>query len=107
MEPLGEEARAEITASSGDDGAFVVRLAGELDISTVPAIEAQLTSAIASASPPITFDLSALEFMDSSAMAMLLRVVANTGPVTVRHPSRTVRQVVQATGLQDVLRVES
>ena len=52
-------------------------------------------------------DLSALEFMDSSAIAMLLRVVANTGPVTVRHPSRTVRQVVQATGLQDVLRVES
>jgi anti-anti-sigma factor len=105
MDPLGQAARAAITASR-DDGALVVRLTGELDMSTVPAIETQLVTAVSGAPAPITFDLSELDFMDSSGIAMMLRVVEKTGPVSVREPSRTVRQAIEATGLQDVLLVE-
>jgi anti-sigma B factor antagonist len=107
MEPVGAEAHATVTAASDNGGALVVSLGGELDMSTVPAIETELASLIAGASPPITFDLSNLEFMDSSGIAMLLRVVGHTEPVVIREPSGTVRQVIQATGLQEVLRIES
>ena len=107
MESLGDDPRAAINASFDDDGSPVVHLAGELDMLTVPEIEAALASLIADASPPVTFDLSELEFMDSSGIAMLLRAVDKTGPVSIRTPSRTVRQVIRATGLQDMLHIEA
>ncbi len=103
MEQLGEGAYA--TISAVHDDRQVVRIAGELDISNVAEIETELP-ALEQAGAPVAIDLSALSFMDSSGIAMLLRTAARTGSVTIRNSSRIVRQIIEATGLSEVLRVE-
>jgi anti-anti-sigma factor len=45
--------------------------------------------------------------MDSSGLAMLLRTADQSGPIVIRQPTGTVRRIIQATGLSDVLRVEA
>jgi anti-anti-sigma factor len=95
--------QATIERSGDVAGKPLINIAGELDISTVPEVEAQLQSFIGGA-PGIVFDLSRLEFMDSSGIAMLLRAAANTGSVEVRNPSNSVRKIITATGLTEVLR---
>ena len=52
------------------------------------------------------FDLSALEFMDSSGIALLLRVAAKTQTVRLLQPSPLVRRLIEATGLSDVLQID-
>jgi anti-anti-sigma factor len=108
MEQLGDGANASIRITDADNGARVIRLEGELDISNVSDIEAQLlplADRIDGAASPI-FDLSQLSFMDSSGIAMLLRAAEKVGPITVRDPSRVVRQIIDSSGLGEILRVE-
>jgi anti-anti-sigma factor len=107
MEPVDDGAQAAINSAVDERGGRVISISGEIDISTVPAIEARLQTLIEGAVPPLTFDLSSLAFMDSSGIAMLLRAVDKTGPVVIRKPSKTMQQVIRATGLSEVLRVES
>ena len=101
------DAGASIHAQLDEHGDRIICLAGELDLETVPAVESELTRLVAGAPAPITFDCSSLDFMDSSGIAMLLRAVQHTGPVIIRKPTRTVQLLIEATGLQEVLQVES
>jgi len=55
----------------------------------------------------VIFDLASLTFMDSSGIALLLQVSAKTRTVRVREPSALVRRMIDATGLADVLVVDS
>ena len=48
--------------------------------------------------------MSGVEFMDSSGIAMLLRV-AETAPVEIRSPSAAVQLIIRATGLTETLHV--
>jgi anti-anti-sigma factor len=98
-------AHASLTTTCDRDGTRIIHIAGELDLSNVPAIEAQLAQLIDGERPPLTFDLSHLDFMDSSGLGMLLRIVNDTGPIAIRNASRSVRVIIDATGLGDVLRV--
>jgi len=104
MEHL-DRAEASLATTVDDSGTRIVSIAGELDLSNVPAIEKALAPLIDGTAPPITFDFSQLEFMDSSGIAMLLRVVNESGPISIRNAPRTVRVIIDATGLGDVLRV--
>jgi anti-sigma B factor antagonist len=99
-----ERASAALGTSFDASGAPVIRLAGELDISNVASIESQLESIISS-SPRVSFDLSALTFMDSSGIAMFLRAAERTGTVALRRPSDTIRRVIRATGLTEVFEI--
>lgn len=58
----------------------VVRPAGELDIATAPILERRLTELIC-AERETVLDLSALTFMDSSGIALLIRA-AQHAPAT-------------------------
>jgi anti-anti-sigma factor len=98
-------AHASLTTTVDASGMRIFSIAGELDLSNVPAIEGELAQLIEGAAPPITFDFSQLDFMDSSGIAMLLRVVNESGPISIRNAPRTVRVIIDATGLGDVLRV--
>jgi anti-anti-sigma factor len=81
----------------------VVRLAGELDISGADAVRAALERAVPAGVGLVVFDLSDLQFMDSSGIALMLEVAGRTGAVELRRPSPIVRRIVEATGLVDVL----
>jgi anti-sigma B factor antagonist len=88
-------------------GVFVVRLAGEIDISNAGTLGTTLDAMIAEAAGHIVVDLSGLEFMDSSGIAMLLRAAGGAASVEVRNPSRVVQRIIECTGLTDILRLES
>ena len=80
---------------------------GEIDISNA----ATLGSALDRDDPPEIGGPSpsncALEFMDSSGIAMLLRAVGGAGSVEVRNPSPVVRRIIECTGLTEILRIDS
>jgi anti-sigma B factor antagonist len=56
-----------------EDGRVVIRLAGELDMSTVPVLEERLREARAAGGRRLVVDLSGLEFIDSTGLTLLVR----------------------------------
>jgi anti-anti-sigma factor len=86
----------------------VVALSGELDVSTIPSVQATVDSAIASAlatGEHLVFDLSGVSFMDSSGIALLLASRARVGRVGLRQPTATIARLLEIAGLSEVLPV--
>lgn len=98
--------RATLRASLDGSGASVISITGEIDMSNVVSIEADLESLIPPGCDLLVCDLSALAFIDSSGLALLLRAAGKTGRLELRHPSATVLRIIRATGLSDVLHVQ-
>ena len=90
----------------GDDA--VVRLAGELDISTSPDLQDTLAE-LTDKPRRVAVDLSDLEFMDSTGLAALLgahkALDEQGGVLELRHPSKMVIGLVQITVLDDVFEI--
>ena len=61
-----------------NDAETVVRVAGEVDIDTVPALRASLGAAIRSGGP-VVLDLSGVTFMDSSGFGVLAAAQRQAG----------------------------
>jgi len=95
------------TIESSTAGPTLVTIAGELDLASVPYVERDLDPLVQARPASVVFDLSGVSFMDSSGIAMLLRVGEKVGSVTVRDPSVAVQTVLRATGLTDVLGPEA
>jgi anti-sigma B factor antagonist len=87
-------------------GVFVVKLIGEIDISNAAKLGTALDAMITGVDEPIVVDLSGLEFMDSSGIAMLLHAAARVDSLSVRKPSTVVRRLIEATGLEATLPIE-
>jgi anti-sigma B factor antagonist len=88
-----------------EDGVMVVRLSGELDISTVPVVTSLVEPALGQEQAKVLIDLADLEFMDSSGLALLLALAKRVREVELLHPSAVIRRVIDATGLSDTLRI--
>jgi anti-anti-sigma factor len=56
-----------------EEGRVLVRLAGELDMSTVPILEARLREALGGGARRLVVDLRGLDFMDSTGLTLLVR----------------------------------
>ncbi|HEV7528230.1 MAG TPA: STAS domain-containing protein [Solirubrobacteraceae bacterium] len=109
MADLGEDQVAEIVVDTGVDpaGVPIVSVSGELDSSNAASLEATVAPLAAEHPERLIFDLSALRFMDSAGIAVLVGVAAKVDSVKLREPSEAVRRVIQLTGLSGVLPVES
>lgn len=106
MDELKPEQAASASAEVVADGReAVIRLVGELDITSVDAVRAEINTVLAASPERLIFDLSALEFMDSSGIAMLLIVAGAVGRIELRHASPIVCQVIEHTGLAGTLRL--
>ncbi len=88
------------------DGAPVVRIKGELDMTTSPSLEAAVAPVIATAPRRLVIDASELEFADSSAIALLVSWANVVPHVELRRPSELLRQVVARMGLSERLKVQ-
>jgi anti-anti-sigma factor len=107
MADVGDRSpKATVEASLDDANARIVRISGELDLSSVPGVEADIEPVLATAPERLVFDLSGVAFMDSSGIAMLLRAAKRVARIEVRDPSPAVQLIIEATGLAEVLHVD-
>jgi anti-sigma B factor antagonist len=104
VEPAGESIGS-ATVSHDAAGVPVIKLSGEIDMSNVESLRGAIDPVVEQGPERVDFDLSALDFMDSSGIALLLRVAAKTQSVHLLQPSALVRRLVEATGLSDVLQI--
>ncbi len=83
----------------------VIRLSGELDMISVERVRAVIDKALAGQNERLIFDVSELEFMDSSGIALLISVTRKVPAVEVRNPTAIVRRIIELTGLTEILRM--
>jgi anti-anti-sigma factor len=88
-------------------GARVVKLIGEIDVANADALGEKLDGLIGTDDARLVVDLSALEFIDSSGIAMLLRAARRVDSIAMRNPTDVVRRIIECTGLADTLHIES
>jgi anti-anti-sigma factor len=93
--------RAEIEAGEVP----VLRLGGELDLSTTEIARSVAESAISAKAPRLVVDLTELTFIDSAGLGFLVALAKRIPDVELRHPSENVRRVLEMTGLTEVLRL--
>jgi anti-sigma B factor antagonist len=88
------------------EDARVIRAAGELDMSSVPALEHELDAARAEAVTAL-LDLSEVTFIDSSGLHLLLdasrKAGSNGGSFFIVRPSPAVRRLIELTRTRDLL----
>jgi anti-anti-sigma factor len=105
MAELGETAPLSIDVIDEADGP-VVKLAGELDLSNIGVLRTTVDSVLSERPAQLAFELSGLDFMDSSGIAFLLRTNSAVGPIKLLRPSPVVRRIIETTGLEGVLAME-
>jgi len=88
------------------DGAAVLELAGELDLSTVPKLEDALFERVG-AEAAVVVDLSRVVFIDSSGIGLLIRAFRSLngrGPMlTVIAPGSQIERLFKIAGIDGVL----
>jgi len=89
-----------VQIARGDDGSVVV--GGELDAYTAPALDKALDE-FGDDTPAVVLDLSAVTFIDSSALQVLVthhqRLVGVEGRLELRRPSDVVVRLLDVSGL--------
>jgi anti-anti-sigma factor len=105
-----EDAMFSLAEEAGSDGERVIRVRGELDIESAPDLERVLLRS----RPPgqrVVLDLSALKFMDSTGLRVLVcaRTVAGEGrwELFLRDVPPTIARLFDMTGLRDALPAET
>jgi anti-anti-sigma factor len=96
--PVGGGTDLAITAISGD-GSSVVRLEGELDMSTAPRAERALVDELGPGSRTLVVDLRHLVFCDAAGLRAFVRARSRAQEVGAKvrlvHPNRLVRRVLE------------
>jgi anti-anti-sigma factor len=110
--PVGGGTDLAISAISGD-GSAVVRLSGELDLSTAPRAEQALVDELGPGSRTLVVDLRGLDFCDAAGLRVFVRARRRAHEVGAKvrlvHPNRLVRRVLEIaelSGLVDPGRTE-
>ena len=89
------------------DGAVVVRLAGELDLYNAEEVRAALTDAIVSSPERLVVDMADVEFVDSTALGVLIEARAKVGAdrLAIAAPQLDTRRTLHVSGLDRHLSV--
>jgi anti-sigma B factor antagonist len=98
------EFRAERRSLSGAPGMFV---SGEVDVSTVAGLTAALDDAIRESAGAFVVDLTAVDFLDSTGISVLVRARAllarDERALAVVCPPGPVRRIFEVSGIADLL----
>ena len=90
-----------------NDTALNIALAGRLDTTTAPALEAELNASLADVTE-LAFDFAQLEYISSAGLRVLLaaqKVMNKQGKMTVRNVSSDIKEVFEITGFSDILTI--
>ena len=93
------------TAVAYEDGIAVLTVSGEVDLATVPALEAAIDAALATQPSALVIDLSAVEFLASAGLQTLVTTQQRLGSsdqfAVVAEGAATSRPI-QLTGLDEI-----
>jgi anti-sigma B factor antagonist len=101
LDPAGEASC--VVEVSDESGMPVIRLSGELDLVTVDSVRAAMDAVLTEATGRLIFEVSELEFMDSSGIALLVSASRKAEKVELRNPTLIVRRLIELTGLTELL----
>jgi anti-anti-sigma factor len=110
--PSADIPQFEISSGPGPDDVYVVRVAGEVDMSHEKELHSELRAAVEADTNGIVVDLTECEFIDSSAIRALLlsREEKNRNPgsesLAVAASSDQILRILEVMGLDKVLPVE-
>ena len=90
---------------SSDDGSAVVKVAGELDITTIDDLEEAVRPILDRDPERLVIDVSSLRFADSSAIALWVKWATIVPGLEIRDPQPLLRRVIDSMGLAQTLRV--
>lgn len=87
---------------------LLLTVAGRLDTTTAPKLEAELKSSVDGITELI-FDFAALEYVSSAGLRVLLsaqKVMNRQGQMLIKNVCETVMEVFEVTGFSDILTIE-
>lgn len=95
----------ELAEESSDKGAHIIRVRGEIHVSTAPEFAQRLSEAIDSGKTAIVLDMAGVEFIDSTGLSVLLNglrlVTQMHGRMAIVCANPTVLRLFQITSLDD------
>jgi anti-anti-sigma factor len=103
----GDPTALSVRIEDAADGSSIVAIGGELDLSTIPRMQAPLLEQIGQR-PAVLVDLSGLTFIDSSGIGILIRALrgANGTPVHILIATDSqVDRVFRIAGVSEALPV--
>jgi anti-sigma B factor antagonist len=91
------------------DGAYVISLAGEVDLYTAPEFKQQLLDAISQGARNVVVDFSDTTFIDSTTLGVLVggvkRLRTNDGQLSLVCSDRNITKIFEITGLDRVFTI--
>jgi anti-sigma B factor antagonist len=107
MEKLGPDDKRFLSAKTSDpDGTPVLELRGELDMVSAVTLRETVETLVADNCDHVVFDLTGLQFMDSSGIAVLVFAANKITRIELRKASPIIRRIIEVTGLQSFLRLD-
>ena len=91
-----------------NENALTIALAGRLDTTTAPELEAVLNDALAG-TEELTFDFEKLDYISSAGLRVLLsaqKTMNRQGTMKVIHANEMILEIFEVTGFADILTVE-
>jgi anti-anti-sigma factor len=105
MSDLGTE----LTIDGDDDGRLV--LTGEIDADSAPRLERAILDRFEQGSTSVRLDLSGVTFMDSSGLRVVIATTeaarGRGGDLVLAEPTSAVRRLIEVSGLEDHLNIDS
>jgi anti-sigma B factor antagonist len=93
------------------DDAYVIVLAGEVDLYTAPEFKQELLDVIAKGAKHVVIDLSETTFIDSTTLGVLVggvkRLRTNDGQLSLICSDRNITKIFEITGLDRVFTIHS
>ncbi len=93
----------------GDSGGLVLKVEGDVDMDSSPALREQITKELKGASD-LKVDLSAVDYLDSSGIAVLIQghksAKKTNVPYVLLNPSPQVKAVIELAQLNQLFNIE-
>ncbi|HEX6490901.1 MAG TPA: STAS domain-containing protein [Gaiellaceae bacterium] len=99
----------DIKTEQVDGGAYVISLAGEVDLYTAPEFKQQLLEVISQGGRDVIVDFSDTTFIDSTTLGVLVggvkRLRTNEGQLSLVCSDRNITKIFEITGLDRVFTI--
>ncbi len=102
-----DQAAVSVASQQRDGSVWVVRVTGELDLATVPRLQATLDEVLASAPATVLLGLEDVTFLDSTGIRAIVaarkQLAVRGATLVLDGVSGAVQQVLEVSGLLDDL----